>query len=115
MLVRQAGVVKHVGQMVEIRLLSGQRVFAPRKNVVVGQKVDIVFNVTNKCLFELKEMLRKGGFAEALLFCYDPDADYSPDEFVDFGALEPSCERFWSAETGVIKVEWFEPDDALWL
>lgn len=107
------GVVKAVGQLIEIELPSGQRLFAQgRKDIHVGRKVHLLFNTRKKCLSEF-ESLRKEGLIEALLFCYDPDADYNPDDIMDLGALEPPCEEGWSDSEGIIKSEWHEPDEVL--
>lgn len=110
------GFVESVGLNVGIRLLTGSLIAVPRKGgVFKGQRVNVVFITRNEHLTEIKEWLRKGGcgLAEALVLCYDPDADYSNNEFIDFEILEPPSGQFWNQETGVITGYWFEDDPYL--
>lgn len=111
------GVVESVGLMLGIRLASGSLVFAPHKDGMrLGQKVGIIYNVKIRRLGELKEMLKKGGFdpvVEALLLCYDPDADYSGEDCADLGFLCQPCEGSWNPITGVSEFEWYEDDEVI--
>jgi hypothetical protein len=80
--------------------------------MVLGMKVNIFFS-RNKSLKDLREVLRQSGLVEALLLCYDQDADYSNSDFIDVEILEPPSGRFWNQETGVITGYWFEDDPYL--
>jgi hypothetical protein len=102
------GVVKSVGQMIEVLLSSGQRVFAPNKSgMFIGRKVDVFINPTHERTLELSEFCK----VPALLVYHN--AQVYDDDYCDFDALEPSYEEGWDAREGIIKVEWFEPDEVI--
>lgn len=110
------GFVESVGQNVGIRLLTGPLIAVPHKSgLVKGKKVNVVFIKRNEHLSEIKELLRKGGYslADAILLCYDPEADYSSDNFIDFEILEPPGGEFWNQNTGVITACWSDDDPYL--
>lgn len=108
-----SGIVESVGLRTVIRLSSGLLISAPTKeNLVMGKRVDILFS-RGKNYQQLKEVMRRYGLAEALVLCYDPDADYSNSDFIDFEILEPPSGDFWNPFTGVIGACWFEDDPEL--